>query len=581
VRAAARWIALVVGLAVCLGVAYAAYTLATYSWNQVVDYRGPYAKVKLPAGVGPRIEFKKAIAGQEPRLVYVIIDGLREDVSRQMPTLNVLRGHGYDAVLRTSQPSLSFPNWTTLLSGAPQRISGVTTNWFEGRVPVETLIDTALAASRTVAVSAPKDFEMLFGVKRTGHVFLRDWTAGQYMTGEIVDNAIRLANLPTPADRTKLRTTWVTPTLIIVHFPDVDEAGHDSGGASKEYLATAKKVDTDLGRLVSALQDTRTTFVVTADHGHIDTGGHGGPEDIVTLVPAVFAGPGVGIGTGEGTQDQMAPTVAFLSGLPAPRNATGARLDVSPFSPGTNPDPGNRYDAQLTAAFDAYTGTVAGAPATATEPARARAAFDAATDARLTRERSERLPLAAGLALGALVAVALVGLMSWRALVSALAGALAYYLVYDGLYFGLHRFGIWSLSSFNSESLLKGFMNARMIEAVLAGVVAVIVAADVYLATRREPKRPRGEFLPGWLSLGVATVLVIQATLAIQVAWYLWWWGASLTWYIPDLSLGFKYDLDLIQLTALGGAALLAPALTYLVGRYHPLRRAKPVAEKA
>ena len=103
---------------------------------------------------------------------------------------------------------------------------------------------------------------------------------------------------------------------------------------------------------------------------------------------------------------------------------------------------------------------------------------------------------------------------------------------------------------------------------------AAAVAADIYLVTRREPRRPSGEFLPGWLSLGVATVIVVQATLWLQVAWYLWQWGASVTWYIPDLKWGFKYDLDLIQLTALGAAAMLAPLVTYLVGRYHPLRRA-------
>jgi hypothetical protein len=99
--------------------------------------------------------------------------------------------------------------------------------------------------------------------------------------------------------------------------------------------------------------------------------------------------------------------------------------------------------------------------------------------------------------------------------------------------------------------------------------------------TRKVPRRPRGEYLPGWLALGVATVLVVQATLAMQVAWYLWQWGASVSWYIPDLMWGFKYDLDLIQLTALGGAALVAPLLTFLVGRYHPLRQAKPAAEAA
>jgi hypothetical protein len=560
------WIAAVAGLLVCLGVAYGGYTLANYSWNQVVDYRGPYVKQQLPEGEDPRplAAVGTTESAKPGRTVFVIVDGLREDISREMPTLNTLRAHGFDATVRTSQPSLSFPNWTTLVSGAPQRISGVTTNWFEGRVPVETLVDVALAQGRTVAVSAPKDFEMLYGVERTGHVFLRDWQEGVYMSGEITDHAISLAQES-------------SASLVIVHLPDADEAGHAFGGASKEYRDTAMKVDAEIGRLVTALQGPVTTFVIASDHGHIDTGGHGGPEDIVTLVPAVFAGPNVRPGKAEGTQDQVAPSIAMLSALRAPKNATGAPLELA----ATPPADLARFTAQQVAAYTAYTVAVAGPPKVPNTKLLtaqgARDEFETATDVRLASERSGRLPVSLLLVAGCVAAIVVVGVLSWRALVAASAGTVGYYVVYLGLYFVVHGYR-WSLSSFNSEAFLKSFLNGRMIDAVIAGVVAALVAADVYLALRAEPKRPKGEYLPGWLALGIATVLVIQATIVAQVAWYLWQWGASVTWYIPDLAMGFKYDLDLIQLTGLGAAALLAPAVTYLAGRFHPLRRAKAPA---
>ena len=563
-----NWIAVIVGLLVCLGAAYGAYQLATYSWNQVVDYRGPYAKQELPAGENPLPtsgEASGTLKAAPGRTIYIIVDGLREDVSRTMPTLNTLRAHGFDAVVRTGQPSLSFPGWTTLLSGAPQRISGVTTNWFTERVPVETLIDVALATSRTVAVSAPTDFETLFGVTRTGNVFLRDWTEGSYMSGEIVDNAISLEKAS-------------GSSLLIVHLPDVDEAGHASGGGSQAYRDMALKVDSEIGRLVAAFQGPDTTFVVTADHGHIDSGGHGGPEDIVTLVPAIFAGPDVRPGTGEGTQDQVAPTVALLAMLPAPRNATGVPLDLQ-TPPGSHTA---RFTAQQVAAFTAYTVAVAGPPAVPNTKLLtaegARSAFDAATATRLDTERSDRLPMALGLALICVLAIAAVGMLSWRALVAAVSGTLAYYIVYEGFYFVIHGYR-WSLSSFNSEALLKSFQYGRMTDSIIAGLVAALVAGVTYVALRAAPKRPTGEYLPGWLALGVSTVLVIQATIGLQVAWYLWYWGASVTWYIPDLSMGFKYDFDLVQLTSLGVVALLAPVVTFLVGRYHPWRRVKGDAE--
>jgi hypothetical protein len=410
---------------------------------------------------------------------------------------------------------------------------------------------------------------MLYGVQRVGRVFLKDWVKDAYMSSEIVDNAISLSR-------------EASPTLVIVHVPDIDEAGHAFGGASKEYLAVARKVDGDIGRLVGALQDGDTSFVIVSDHGHIDTGGHGGWEPEVIDVPAIFAGAGVRFGKGTGTLDQVAPTVAFLSGLAVPRNGVSAPLDVMTAAPDLS-----RFSEQRKEALTSYIRVVQrGLPAGATKvttPATvkdAAAGFAVVTDDRLAVERAERIPQALALAGAALVVLVAIGLLSWRGLVSAAAGTVFYYLVYNGLFFLLHGYR-WSLSSFNSEDLLKAFFNARMLEAVVAAVVACFVAADVYLALRRPVMRPKGEYLPGWLALGTATVLAIQATLALQVAWYLWRWGVAITWVLPDFMWAFKYDLDLIQATALGAAAVIAPLVTYLVGRFHPVRAMASSAEDA
>lgn len=536
------WMALVVGLVACLGTAYAAYLLADYSWNQVVDYRGPYWSTELPQSAAAGEETTKGLT------VFVIVDGLREDVSREMPTLQRLRSRGFDAVVRTAQPSLSFPNWTTLMSGAPQRVSGVTTNWFEGKAPVETLVDVTLASGKTLAVSAPTDFQQLYDVERTPHTYLRDWVEGEYMTDDIVDNAIELAR---KAD----------PDLLVVHFPDVDEAGHAYGGSSQQYREMALRIDADLARLVEALQDATTSFVVASDHGHIDTGGHGGPETVATDVPAVFTGPAVRIGQGRGAQAQVAPTVAALAGLPIPRHALDAPLDITVGSAAWV----QASDSQQFHAYDAYIRAVSPGPVKTSDlesGTSARRAFARATENRLAAERSGRLPVALGVATLCLLALVVVGIASRKALLAALAGAAVYYAAWNGSYFILHGYR-WSLSSFNSESQLKSFLNGRMTDAVIAGLLAVVVGVLVYLwLARPEAMKPTMA-----MGVGVATVLAVQATLGMQVAWYLWYWGASVSWVIPDLALGFKYDLDLIQLTGLGAAALLGPLVGLLIAR--------------
>lgn len=560
------WVAGVLAFAICLAGAYGAYLLAGYSWDQVVSYETPFGDYDRPWAAeaapvaAPRPD-------QSPRTVLVIIDGLRVDTTDQMPNFQTLRQYGADMVAVTPQPSLSYPTWTTILSGATPDISGVTTNWFEGAVPVETLIDSALGAGLGVAVSAPEDFVTLYDADRAQATYFAEWTK-EYMSGTYVDQAIDLAR-------------GTNPALLIVHLPDVDEAGHDYGGASAEYLQAAQRIDGEVIRLVQALQDDRTLFVITADHGHLDAGGHGGWESVVRQVPAVFVGQAASLERGRISQTDIAPTIAAFLGIPVPAHAEGS-IRPELFVPGAVDSTGG--DAHARQFADRYLAALGIPDAAPTEGASADTVATALANARAERvaaDRRERLPMALALGAAALLALGALFALSWRAGAAATAGVIAYYLVYNGLYFVVHGYR-WSLSAFNTEEFVQQFFYIRMAEAALAGVIGVAIAAWVYPLLRDEPKGPRERgYLGGWLALGPATVLAIMATLALQVAWFLWAWGAEVVWRLPDLKWGFKYDLDLTQMTALGAAALLAPVVTYLAGRYHPKVRAQSTVQTA
>lgn len=549
------WPLLAVSLVACAILGYGAYYLAGVSWDAVVAYESPYAELGLPEPA--------AASGVASRTVVVIVDGLRVDASREMGTLNSLRAYGSDFVAIAPQPSLSYPNWTTLLSGAPPYVSGVVTNWHEGAAPVETLFDSAKRAGTRTVFVGPEDFEALYGVKaKCDATYMREWESN-YLSDTYVDAALDLAERE-------------NPELLVVHLPDVDEAGHAYGGASSEYAAVVARVDADLGRLVEGLQDGQTVFVIVSDHGHIDTGGHGGWESQVTSVPAVIAGPGVGLVSGTALSEDVAPTVAVIAGVAVPRHAVGTPLKavIRDQSAG-----GLAPTEAAAVAFDEAAAAMIAAPlpsatkdalqASAAGEDEAGGARAAAAEERQAYDRAQRLRVAALGLLVSLVALAVVGVLSWRALVAGLFGSAAYYAVYNGLFFLVHDYR-WSLSAFNSEDLIEGWMNTRLIEAALALLVAVGVAALIYPLLRSEPKGPRGEYLPRWLMLGPATAIVILATLGIQVAWFVWWWGIEPTWMLPDMKWAFKYDLDLIQATAIGFAALVTPAVTYVVGRFHP-----------
>lgn len=548
------WIALVLGLAVCVGIGYGAYQLAGYSWDQVAAYDSPYVgMLDTPLPTEPVAE------PSSPRVVLVIVDGLREDAARTMNTLNTLQEYGSDFVLETPQPSLSYPDWTAILTGAPHHVTGVTTNWWEGPVRVPTILDTALSAGIKTVVVGPTDFVELYGVDAADGSSLMDWPkpdAGgvlPYLSADLIDDALSLVEVHDPA-------------FVLIHLPDTDEAAHRFGGDSDEYRQTVLQVDSDLARLVTALQDEPTTFVITADHGHIDTGGHGGWEPESIRVRAVLGGPGVALSEGEGRLVQIAPTVSALMGLEPPAYSYGAALEgVLADAPQEVGEAARVQQARFARAYVGVLGGDASGVPTGSEAA----AMTTAERAFIRRGQNERLLLGLG-ALGAcIVPLIVIGIASRRALLAALTGAAAYTALYNLLFFVVHGYH-WSLSAFNTEDMVEAFMNGRLIEAAVSMLFAAAVAGAVYPMLRAAPKRASGPYLPGWLALGPATALAVLAVLGLQVAWYVWAWGMQVTALLPDLMWGFKYDLDLLQATAVGFAAVLTPLVTFLVGRYHP-----------
>lgn len=573
-----QWLAGLMALIVCLGAAYAAYTLAGYSWDQVVSYKSPFAdyerpwadKASLPAPEGAQLAQypppKPAREASETaqRVVLVICDGLTLEASKNMTGLSTLRQYGADMVATTPQPSLSYPTWTTILSGAPPNISGVPTNWFDAAVPVETLIDVAWRDGRRLAVVAPEDFKTLYGADRAGASYFDEWT-DEYMSATYVDQALKVAG-------------EYQPELLVMHLPDADETAHDFGAASDEYDAVTRRMDADISRLVSGLQDDRTIFVICADHGHIASGGHGGWETEVVNVPAIFTGPGIVLGQGRMAQVDIAPTVAALLDMRVPAESVGRVRDDIVVDVG---DAVVRGERQYRAFAEFYVTTMEGqstALGKAKDYSGIAAAISEVDARRLASDRNDRLPVAAGLAGAALLALVLLFAASWRAGVAAFAGAATYYAFYNALYFLVHGYR-WSLSAFNTEEYVQAFFYWRMGEAAIAAVFAFLVAAAIYPLLRRRPKGVRQGYAAGWASLGPATGLAIVATLGMQVAWFLWAWGADVVWRLPDLKWGFKYDLDLMQITAVGAVTLFAPVVTYLVGRYHPKVRSTAAEE--
>ncbi len=556
-RRALGWLSLILILSL---MGWGSVRLALFSWNSVVAYRSPYLAADLPA--------PPSTPPLTDRVVLVVIDGLRRDTAAAaMPTLNRLAAQGARYIVRTGEPSLSYPGWTVIGSGAWQSLSGVTTNWFRGPVPVDSVFHEARRAGLRVVGAGTGGWGELFG-PGFDRLEVPDVPLDRPEEVDRLDEAILARGLDLLKDP--------QARLVLIYFAGPDEYGHAFGGASPAYREIVRRTDARLARVAAAMDLSRETLIVTTDHGHIDTGGHGGWEPIVKEVPLVMVGKGVRAGMeGQGTQADIAPTVAALLGVPIPTHAMGRPLLEALEGPSEALDAIARASAQQRTLLIHRIEQVLGRPPTRLPDVRtagdlpafdreASRALDRAYADRLGRDRLGRTPVVLlGLALIALIAALLFQPPHRGAI---LVGTLAFLGIVWGLYFG--RGYRWSLSVFNTEAQIEAFFIARVLDALL-GLMAVALLLGIWKGRRW------GEAWEGILRAYGGIALLF----AFQVLLFYWAYGVSFPWGLPDLGWGFKYYLDLLTLSAfypsLPGLpdpagvpmALVGPALGASIGR--------------
>jgi hypothetical protein len=249
------------------------------------------------------------------RVILVVIDGLGEAESH-LPFLDELRARGATMTARTSYPSISRPNYVTILTGVPPRDSGIRTNSVREPPRVDTIMDRVHAAHlRATTASDYGSLASLFN--RRGEV-------------DAFDDVYRVDTLDQLA-AIAIDLVRGDAAFVGILALDVDRAGH-ARGVGDSYRAAAAAVDRTLRDALMygtpGFDLSRDTVIITADHGHVAPGGHGGPEPEVMQVPLILVGAGIQAGASarDARLVDVAPTVAALLGIPAPGHAEGRAL---------------------------------------------------------------------------------------------------------------------------------------------------------------------------------------------------------------------------------------------------------------
>ncbi len=470
-----------VGLALAVvAIASAAWlAIRAQHWNDELAIISPLAR--MPA---------LAIDPHTPRLarrvVMVVIDGLGIDES-YLPYLDELRARGAATSARVPYPTISRPNYVTLLSGVPPADSGVRANRVRIPVTLDTVLDRARVAGMRVATAS--DYGMLpaLFVRGASSLDAVRWTDDNqpvppaWWPVDVAERSDSLAELGPVIARLIASDAALITALVL----DVDRAGH-AHGVGADYRTAARDTDAMLRTAFAHIDFSRDAVIVTADHGHVAPGGHGGTERDVSNVPVVLAGAGVvpHAIAGDARSIDIAPTVAALLGLPSPGHAEGRALRRVARAP-------HRRDAARRASADQIRDAMVHAVVAA---------------AQIDRPDVVQLALVAiGLVLAALLAFALRDAIAIA--LRSLVGAIGV----PAMIVALGAMTRWRFS----PSYVPTLSRVELIGGISALLAIALQVAASYLAIRRAPhRRVAGN---GIAFVGLASTL---ATVAIVRAWY-------------------------------------------------------------
>ncbi|MEY2228555.1 alkaline phosphatase family protein [Streptomyces sp. BF23-19] len=244
-----------------------------------------------------------AAAANTDKVLVIGIDGAVLDRVKvaAAPNLNGLMAQGLTArstlYAGPMAATSSGPGWSTIATGVWPDKHGVKDNSFIGKNYAAhpdflTRIENAEPALNTYAAA---DWEPITSTDQNGPIFSSKVDKRLSLKGD--RDGYRTED-PKIAAAAAAELRDQNPDAAFVYLGEIDEAGHSYGAASQQYLDTIARVDTLVGQLLTAVKNRPTyaqenwKVLVSTDHGHTDSGGHGGStiQERGTFVIAKGAG---------------------------------------------------------------------------------------------------------------------------------------------------------------------------------------------------------------------------------------------------------------------------------------------------
>lgn len=254
-------------------------------------------------------------------VVVIGCDGLSPDGVRRALTPNLdrlMREGAYTLHARGVMPTMSGPNWASMITGVGPEQHGVLNNdWRPGVSKI------APTDEGSVKDMFPTIFGLLREQRPEAHIaVIHDWGGFAVLfEADVPDEAEHVAGSRAAAQRAAKLVEQERPTLTFVHLDWVDAVGHDAGHGTDEYYRAVEEIDEYVGIVLDAIDAAgiadRCIVIVTSDHGGVGKR-HGRPTMAEIEIPWIVRGPGVIAGkelsAGVNTYDTAA-TIGYVLDL--------------------------------------------------------------------------------------------------------------------------------------------------------------------------------------------------------------------------------------------------------------------------
>ncbi|HUB83727.1 MAG TPA: alkaline phosphatase [Bryobacteraceae bacterium] len=274
-----------------------------------------------------------------PHLIVVGIDGLSVDgvVTARTPRLHELMGRSaWTLAARGVMPTLSSPNWASMIDGAGPEQHGITSNGI-----LRKMVEIA-PVCRDEDGMFPTVFEAMRAQQPSNRqAIFHDWGGFANLVEKHAPDVMEHVH-PAPKTAETAANYWKQnhPSLMFVHLDNVDHTGHAEGWSSASYYRAVEDADSYVGLILDMLDAENalesTYVLISSDHGGRGHG-HGKNSLEEIQIPWILSGPGIRPGqleTAVYTYDTAA-TIAWIFGLDAPSCWVGRPVTAA-FLPGIN-----------------------------------------------------------------------------------------------------------------------------------------------------------------------------------------------------------------------------------------------------